>query len=740
MFVRIRPGWFLLLLAPSVLPGARAAVPRTVAIQGVLRNKSGQAVTSPAAGTPATFALYAAATGGTAVWTESQAIHAAAGLFSASLGTVTSLSVAFDRPYWLGVKITGEPAEMAPRLPLQSVPYALNAWSLGGNAGVDPASQFLGTTDDEPLLLKANGHRVVQYRQSQYPGAARSVNILAGADGNTIADDVVGSVVAGGGAVNANGTTVPNDMRSSFSVIGGGSGNFSDAGISFTVLGGGAGNVAQANFSTIGGGDGNNTQGDWATIAGGTGNFAGASQATVAGGGNNQASGAASFVGGGTANQASGDHATAAGGTGNVGLGANSFVGAGNANKAGDLAAVGAGQGNQANGLRSFIGSGFGNVTATGYDAVIGGGQNNQATGGDSAVLGGYQNTASANDSAVGGGHFNTASGEAATVAGGATNTASGAAAAVGGGSGNQAGGASAAVAGGDHNFAGDNSSVGGGYLNYATANYSTVPGGARNYAAAVGTFAAGYRAVAAHPGAFVWSDYSTEQDFVSQAVNQFLIRAKGGVVIESFASPAIYTGQSTQELNRYLTLLNSYEKPSASGLKAGGILCADDFGYFSPGKNDLVVKGRVSVGYNFVPTNYTMSVNGSIYAVNGYSSSDARYKRDVRTLDTALASVARLRGVSFEWDRQNHPDHNFPQGRQLGFIAQEVESVMPEVVSTDDDGYKSVSYQSIVPVLVEAVKSLKQQNVDLAARNDDLAARLDALTAAVRQLQADRQ
>jgi hypothetical protein len=237
-----------------------------------------------------------------------------------------------------------------------------------------------------------------------------------------------------------------------------------------------------------------------------------------------------------------------------------------------------------------------------------------------------------------------------------------------------------------------------------------------------------------------VWSDFSSSQAFSSQGDNQFAIRAAGGLVLEMGQSAFIFTGTGTTELNRYLSLYNSPGRPSASGLKAGGILCADDFGYFSPGKNDLVVKGRVSVGYNFVPSNYTMSVNGSIYALNGYSSSDARYKRDVRTLDTALASVARLRGVSFEWDRQNHPDHNFPQGRQLGFIAQEVESVLPEVVSTDDDGYKSVSYQSIVPVLVEAVKSLKQQNVDLAARNDDLAARLDALTAAVRQLQADRQ
>ena len=97
---------------------------------------------------------------------------------------------------------------------------------------------------------------------------------------------------------------------------------------------------------------------------------------------------------------------------------------------------------------------------------------------------------------------------------------------------------------------------------------------------------------------------------------------------------------------------------------------------------------------------------------------------------------VLQLRGVSLEWDRENHPDHNFPDGRQLGFIAQEVETVLPEVVGTDDDGYKAISYQNIVPVLVEAVKSLEQRNADLAARNDALDAKVDALSEAVRRLQ----
>jgi hypothetical protein len=739
VFTYVRVGVILAFLPLGAVVPVRAAVPATVSFQGSLRNKAGQPITSPAAGTPVTFALYTAVSGGAAVWTENQSVHATLGVFPASLGSVTPLTIPFDKPYWLGIKVTGEAAEMTPRLPLQSVAYALNAWSVGGNGGTNPTTQFLGTTDDKPLVLKANGHRAVQYQESRYPGGARSVNILAGADINSIAPDVVGSVVAGGGSVNANGTGAMNDMRASFSVIGGGSGNFADTGVSFLVIGGGSGNNAQEDYSTIGGGEGNNTQGDWSTVAGGKGNYAGGSQATVAGGGDNQASGPASFVGGGTGNSASGDHASVTGGTGNLAYGSNNFIGAGNTNKAADLAAVGAGQGNQAAGLRSFIGSGFGNTTGPGYDAVVAGGQNNTAAGGDSAVGGGYQNAASGIGSVIAGGKFNEASAESATVAGGASNKATARAASVGGGDNNIAYGAGATVAGGANNTAtADDSTIGGGSANWAPGLYATIPGGANNFAGGTASFAAGYNAAANHTGSFVWSDYSSAQLFSSQANNQFAIRAAGGLLLETGHDATIITGTGTSELNRYLSLYNSSGRPSASGLKAGGILCADDFGYFSPGKNDMVVKGRVSVGYNFVPQNYTMSVNGSIYALNGYSSSDARYKRNVRPLDSALASVLQLRGVSFEWDRENHPDHNFPQGRQLGVIAQEVETALPEVVSTDDDGYKSVSYQSIVPVLVEAVKTLEQRNADLAARNDDLAARVEALGEAVRRLQAE--
>ncbi len=167
--------------------------------------------------------------------------------------------------------------------------------------------------------------------------------------------------------------------------------------------------------------------------------------------------------------------------------------------------------------------------------ATVGGGRGNIASSTTATVAGGLQNTASASSATVSGGYQNQASGMNATVAGGDTNVASGNWSAIGGGAINTAQAVSATVAGGLNNHAiMANSTVGGGSQNNATGASSTVPGGILNTAAGDYSFAAGRRAKANHDGTFVWADENSGigSDFVSTNINQFLIRASGGVGI----------------------------------------------------------------------------------------------------------------------------------------------------------------------------------------------------------------
>src|SRR5262249_41619451 len=72
-----------------------------------------------------------------------------------------------------------------------------------------------------------------------------------------------------------------------------------------------------------------------------------------------------------------------------------------------------------------------------------------------------------------------------------------------------------------------------------------------------------------------------------------------GNLLLDNNSNPIIHASSLNRELNRYVQLINSPSFPSASGLKAGGILVADDYSFGNPGKNDLIVKGSTTIGTN---------------------------------------------------------------------------------------------------------------------------------------------
>lgn len=112
---------------------------------------------------------------------------------------------------------------------------------------------------------------------------------------------------------------------------------------------------------------------------------------------------------------------------------------------------------------------------------------------------------------------------------------------------------------------------------------------------------------------------------------------------------------------------------------------------------------------------------------------SDARLKTDIYTMTNALATVLNLRGVTFHWNQTQFPGRTMPAGRQLGLIAQETQKVLPEVVTTDERGYFTIQYASIVPVLVEAIK---EQQIQLDAKDATIEKIRSDADAAVKDLQ----
>ena len=104
-------------------------------------------------------------------------------------------------------------------------------------------------------------------------------------------------------------------------------------------------------------------------------------------------------------------------------------------------------------------------------------------------------------------------------------------------------------------------------------------------------------------------------------------------------------------------------------------------------------------------------------------ATSDGRLKENVHTLQNSLDKVMQLRGVSFTW--KSDPE----MGTRIGFIAQEFEKVIPELVFTNEaDGYKGINYAEVSAVLVEAMKELKRENDRLKTENDNLNNRLERI------------
>ncbi|MBW1298307.1 tail fiber domain-containing protein [Aquimarina litoralis] len=120
---------------------------------------------------------------------------------------------------------------------------------------------------------------------------------------------------------------------------------------------------------------------------------------------------------------------------------------------------------------------------------------------------------------------------------------------------------------------------------------------------------------------------------------------------------------------------------------------------------------GNVGVGTTTPETTYALNVNGDLnYTGNLTNISDRRYKKNIEALPNSLDKILKTEGVQYEMRKEDFPNMKFAEGTQYGVIAQDIEKIFPNLVSTNDQGYKSVNYTGLIPVLVEALKEQQQQ------------------------------
>lgn len=225
--------------------------------------------------------------------------------------------------------------------------------------------------------------------------------------------------------------------------------------------------------------------------------------------------------------------------------------------------------------------------------------------------------------------------------------------------------------------------------------------------------------------------------DFVIQMYNGYTTSYKEVVRVQHDGN-FIIGGSGSTTTNRFEVQGTSGQLFSVSDSFTGTIFSANDIsGIPSIEVLDTgLVKfaqynGQVAISTSTAQTNMGLTVNtatyitslgvgttasgtlGEIRAANeitAYYSSDERLKENITVISDPIQIVQQIRGVKFDWkdayiESRGGEDGFFVRKHDVGVIAQEVESVLPEVVATRDDGYKAVKYEKLVALLIEAVK-----------------------------------
>ena len=128
----------------------------------------------------------------------------------------------------------------------------------------------------------------------------------------------------------------------------------------------------------------------------------------------------------------------------------------------------------------------------------------------------------------------------------------------------------------------------------------------------------------------------------------------------------------------------------------------------------DRLIFGEEAV--KCLATDVGIWVTGTVRAssdIIAFATSDKRLKDNLNRISDPLEKISKISGYEFDWnDKQD-----IYTGHDVGVVAQEVEQIMPEVVSDRDDGYKAVKYEKLVPLLIESIKELTARVKELESR-----------------------
>jgi hypothetical protein len=188
-----------------------------------------------------------------------------------------------------------------------------------------------------------------------------------------------------------------------------------------------------------------------------------------------------------------------------------------------------------------------------------------------------------------------------------------------------------------------------------------------------------------------------------------------------ALSSSSLYPTSTTYNLGVGTASLDSNYKITTSG---GGIKAestSQPAGYFNSTSGYGLIVNNGNVGIGTTAPGEKLDVNGNVRASAFLYSSDRNLKTDISNIENALNKIISLQGVNFKWKDSGKAS--------LGLIAQDVEKVFPELVTTDKNtGLKSLEYGNLTAALIEAVKQQQTEIKNQQTEIENLKTEIDKL------------
>ena len=122
------------------------------------------------------------------------------------------------------------------------------------------------------------------------------------------------------------------------------------------------------------------------------------------------------------------------------------------------------------------------------------------------------------------------------------------------------------------------------------------------------------------------------------------------------------------------------------------------------------------------------MAATGNVTGSGSDFSSDWRFKKNITPVASALEKLSKLNPVNYDWRKDEFKEKGFSDKKQWGFIAQELEKVMPELVREDKNGYLSLNYNGVIPLLTKAMQEQQDEMNKQQKEIDQLKAQLQSI------------